>query len=587
MLSRAAYILCTVAILYVSLIYLPKWKAKGTESSLGWDAATYYWYLPATFIYQDLKEQQFGDSIIKKYGFTPEFSQSFVHSSGNRVIVYSSGIALLSVPAFIFAHAVASPLGYEADGFSLPYQVAVQLWAVMGGLFGLWYFRKLLLLYFSDKVTAVLLLMLIFGTNYFNYAAYDATITHSWLFTIYALLLLHIHHFYKAPGRKNAIAIGLLTGLAILVRPSEMVAILLPLLWGMEGFSRKAINKHVAFLKANVKYIGSALLSGLLVCSIQVVYWLYVTGSPFVYSYDDKTFSWLAPHIQQYLTSYRNGWLMYNPMVIFIFIGIIPFIKYGRNRVAILSFFLLNLYVISAWDIWWYSGIGGRAMIQSYAVIFIIAGYCVDYILKRKWLTYIALPFFLLAVYINAWVFFQAHASGGLYNTSNMSGKYYWSVIGRWNVDKEVLKLQDAADIYTGALNNRQVVYTNDFAEITGGVLHIPSGNNSEIFTVPYTGYNKEWVRVEAVYKGNYREYDEWNMLRTRIHFMNGSWEVKGEDWKPQRFLDGGVPQKVHYDIKTPALPFDRIELSFLNETGEQDIIIDDLVVTSYNSTGN
>jgi len=587
MLSRSVYILSVVAVLIVSLLYLPKWKNKGTESSLGWDAATYYWYLPATFIYHDLKEQKFGDSIIKKYGFTPEFSQSFVHSSGNRVIVYSSGVAVLSMPAFTVAHFSAALLGYEADGFSLPYQVAVQLWSILAALFGLWHFRKLLLLYFSDKVTAILLLMLVFGTNYFNYVAYDVTITHSWLFTIYVLLLLQLHSFYNVPSRKTAIAIGILTGLAILVRPSEMVAILLPLLWGLEGFSRRAIRKHLTFLKANGKRIGRALLAGLLVCSIQVVYWLYVTGSPFVYSYDDKTFSWLSPHVQQYLTSYRNGWLMYNPMVLFIFVGIIPFIKYGRNRIAILSFFLLTLYVVTAWDIWWYSGIGGRAMIQSYAVIFIIAGYCIDYILKRKWLSYIALPFFLFFMYINVWVFFQAHIVNGLYNTSNMSGRYYWSVIGRWGVDRQVQKYQDAADIYTGPRHDEEVLYKNDFSGGENEWLYIPAGSNSEIFTLPKTAANKEWIRVSALYKGMYKEYDEWKMFRVRIHFMNGDWKVKGEDWKPQRFLDDDKPVQVHYDIKVPAEHYDRIEISFLNDAGGQGMTIDDLVIASYNSTGN
>lgn len=578
MLSRSVYILCVAAVLFVSVIYLPKWKNKGTESSLGWDAATYYWYLPATFIYHDLKEQKFGDSIIQKYGFTPSFSESFVHSSGNRVIVYSSGVALLSMPAFFVAHALAAPLGYEADGFSLPYQVAMQLWAVFGALFGLWYFRKLLLLYFSDKVTAILLLMLVFGTNYFNYAAYDVTITHSWLFTIYTLLLFHTHHFYIHPGRRRALAIGCLTGLAILVRPSEMIAVLLPLLWGMESLSPASFSRQVNFLKKNVIHIGWSVLAALAICSVQVAYWLYTTGSPFVYSYDDKTFSWLSPHIQEYLTSYNNGWLMYNPMVLFIFIGIIPFVKYGRNKIAILAFFILNLYIVSSWDIWWYSGIGGRAMIQSYAVIFFIAGYCFDFILKKKWLLYVATPVFLFFIYINFWVLFS-----GLYNTMSMSGRYYWSVIGRWKVDEEVLKLQDAADIYKGRLYDKQVIYTNEFSERAGGMLHMHPGNNSEIVTISYTGDNKEWLRVEAVYKDNYKEYDEWKLFRTRLRFRNGGLEVRGEDWKPQRFLERGMPKKIYYDIRIPAQPFDRIEVSFLNETGGQDMVIDDVVITAYN----
>lgn len=583
MFSRAAYIFCILAILFVSLVYLPKWKAEGTESSLGWDASTYYWYLPATFIYQDLKQQEFGDSIIAKYRFTPDFSQSFVHESGNRVITYASGVALLSLPAFALAHIIAEPAGYPADGFSVPYQVAAQLWAVLAALAGLWYFRKLLLLYFHDKVVAIVLLMLVLGTNYLNYTGYDATITHSYLFTIYVLLLLNTHLFYEYPKRRYAIRIGLLAGLAVLVRPSEMIAIVIPLLWGLESLSRRALSGRIIFLRENSRHILWAIAAGIIVCSIQVVYWLYVTGQPFVYSYDDKTFSWLAPHTWEYLTSYCSGWIMYNPMVLFVLGGIIPFIKYGRNRVAVLTFFVLNFYIVSAWDVWWYSGIGGRAMVQSYAVTLFIAASCVEFLLTRKLLLWIAAPLFLLFVYINLWVFYQAHAVDSLYNTVHMSKRYYWRVLGRWKVDKEVLKLQDAKNIYTGTLCDSAVVYQNDFAETEEGELSVPAGKNSGIFSINYSGNDKQWVRVDAVYSSG-AEYDEWKLMRTRLHFMNGEKEIAGEDWKPQRFLREGGIVRVHYDMRIPSKEFDRIQIGFLNETGGGDVIIDDLLITAYNS---
>ena len=141
----------------------------------------------------------------------------------------------------------------------------------------------------------------------------------------------------------------------------------------------------------------------------------------------------------------------------------------------------------------------------------------------------------------------------------------------------------DAADIYKGRLYDKQVIYTNEFSERAGGMLHMPPGNNSEIVTISYTGDNKEWLRVEAVYKDNYKEYDEWKLFRTRLRFRNGGLEVRGEDWKPQRFLERGMPEKIYYDIRIPAQPFDRIEVSFLNETGGQDMVIDDVVITAYN----
>ena len=82
MLSRLSYIACTTILLYVAFIFYPKWNAEAGESSLGYDAATYYWYLPATFIYKDLKEQKFGDSITAKYRFQSTFAESYVHESG-------------------------------------------------------------------------------------------------------------------------------------------------------------------------------------------------------------------------------------------------------------------------------------------------------------------------------------------------------------------------------------------------------------------------------------------------------------------------------------------------------------------------
>lgn len=333
--SLYAYVACVLLIAYVAVFFYPKWENKGTESSLGWDAGTYYWYLPATFIYKDLKQQKFGDSIINKYQFTPSFVQSFVYKQGNRVITYSSGVALVQLPAFVIAHLLAEPLGYDADGFSLPYQFAIQLWAICIGIAGLWFFRKLLLLFYSDAVVAVLLVMLVAGTCFLNYTAIDATLTHCPLFAIYALLLLNTQYYYTSPKRKYAIRIGLLTGLAILIRPSEIIAVLLPMLWGMENLSRESILRHFKFLKSRLPDLLLAAFCAIMLCSIQVVYWWYVTGQPFVYSYDDKTFSWLAPHTWQYLTSTTSGWLMYNPVVLLIFIGIPFFIKNGKNCVGV------------------------------------------------------------------------------------------------------------------------------------------------------------------------------------------------------------------------------------------------------------
>ena len=71
------------------------------------------------------------------------------------------------------------------------------------------------------------------------------------------------------------------------------------------------------------------------------------------------------------LFSFRKGWLIYSPILILVLLGFGPLWRRHRGlAVPVLVYFLLNLWVVSAWDIWWYGGsIGCRALVPSYAVL--------------------------------------------------------------------------------------------------------------------------------------------------------------------------------------------------------------------------
>lgn len=594
MLSRISYILCTALILYAAFVFYPKWNNKGPETSLGWDAATYYWYLPATFIYHDLKEQEFGDSIIDKYGFVPAF-EPFVHErSGNVVITYSAGLALMHLPAFAVAHVLVEPMGYQADGFSLPYQVAVQLWSLLAALVGLWYFRKLLLRYFSDKVTAISLLLLVFGTNYLNYTGVDVTLTHSWLFTIYTLLMLNAGNFYSNPHNKYAIKIGLLTGLAILIRPSEMIALLIPLLWGMESISFRAIKDRFTFL---VKHYRPALLAALcivLVGSVQILYWLYITGKPLVYSYADKGFSWKHPHFFDYTFSYRSGWLVYTPLMFFVFAGLIVYLWKGKNKVAVISFFLLNYYIVAAWDVWWYGGMGGRAMVQSYAVAFFMIAALVEWLLNTKWIKWPAFAIMLVFAYVNIWFAYNAHAGNGLYDPTGMTKAYYWAVVGRLNVPFETRKLKETDELFTGTPVNMKLLRKYDFENDSTALVDTPiAGLRSLLFhenktyspkiSAPFQPGNADWIRSSAIVKVIKNEWVNWKMIQFTVNFRKGSGEViKSRMIRLNNYVFKGQIGSVYIDVKIPEQAFDTIDVFFWNPGSSQPLMIDDIEIHSF-----
>ena len=64
--SRIAYWICAALIVATSFLYYPKWEQPDTEATLSWDVSGYYFYLPAIFIYQDLKQLSFKDQILQQ-----------------------------------------------------------------------------------------------------------------------------------------------------------------------------------------------------------------------------------------------------------------------------------------------------------------------------------------------------------------------------------------------------------------------------------------------------------------------------------------------------------------------------------------
>ena len=552
-----------------------RWERGGGESSLGWDVSGYYWYLPSIFIYQDLKGQHFKDCILEEYQFTgSDFQQGYQLPNGNYVLKYSSGMAILFSPLFAIAHFIAPYTEYPADGFSKPYLMAISWGSFLVALIGLWFFRKLLLRYYSDKVVGITLLLLVAGSNYLNYAAIDGGLSHNWLFTLYVFLLLATDNFYKTQKTRYALAIGLVCGLLTLTRPTEILSLLIPFLWQLEYISKTSFLKRIQFLNSHKRKLLYAALLFVFVISIQLIYWKYVSGGWLVYSYGEQKFSWFSPHFFNYTFSYKTGWITYSPMVIFIFTGIIPFIKNGQNKVAIVSFFLLSWYVVCAWDIWVY---GGRAMVQSYAIGFIMVASFVEMILRKRLFTFLFTPFFLLFIYFNIWYTVQIHGGQGLYDGENMNSNYYWNVVGRWNVDTEIYKLKETDELFNDTPKNPINVYADTAQECL-----TKDHQRSRIHRFALPKANEDWLRAEAIFSIKAREGIHWRMTNFTIDLLKDGNVVKSRYIRLQRHLKDNESKKIYFDVSLPKEAIDSVAVSFDNKDGEQTICIENLTVNTF-----
>ncbi|MBK8652918.1 MAG: glycosyltransferase family 39 protein [Haliscomenobacter sp.] len=170
--------------------------------------------------------------------------------NGNYVLKYSCGQAILFSPFFFLAHCYAKLNDtFPADGFSVPSQFMISMGCLLMAFLGMWVLRRILLRYFSDSSVAVSLILLVLGTNYFEYGTLGSALTHSNLFTLYALLILLTIRFYEKPTYWKAVGIGGLVGLAALVRPTEILSALIPLLWGLTPNFRSSLADKMEFSK--------------------------------------------------------------------------------------------------------------------------------------------------------------------------------------------------------------------------------------------------------------------------------------------------------------------------------------------------
>ena len=578
-------------ILYATLFYYPKWNKSEVESVISWDVAGYYQYLPATFIYKDLQKAAYLDEVLAKYKFTPENQQSINLPNGNKVMKYAMGQAVMFSPFFAAAHLYARNTKYLADGFSTPYQIGITIEILFFALLGLWFLRLILLRYFSDGIAAMTLLGICLGSNYFEYASMTGAMTHNNLFALYAILIYCSIRFYEKPSHGLAIAIGSIIGLAALTRPTEVVAILIPLMWGISYPWKDGIKtRWTQLMSHKSKFILIGLFS-VLIGMWQLIYWKYVSGDWLIYSYGKEGFDWLRPHIEDCMISMKAGWLVYSPLMILSLIGLYFLYRYYKSIFpAIFIVTLFTMYVAFSWQTWWYGGsLGQRALIQYYPLLAFPFAATIVRMLNARWSKILLGALFVSGIYYNLWLSHQVH-KGGLVYVSQMTRTYFWKVVGRYDQDRNNLKFLDTNESFGGSRKNVKTLYSNNFENDIVPTCHfIPIEGKispclSKINPVSpeyFASCNAEkgkWIRVRVSFYSEYRVWAPHEMGKLVVVFYKDSIRVKDRHIKYHRQLLGKKIVPLFIDVKCPDEAFDQVGVK-MNNGAENNIASYDLLI--------
>lgn len=337
------------------------------RSKMWGDAAGYYFYSPALFLY-GFDADKLPVDIVEKTG------QGFIiDERGKLVTKYTSGVAILQAPVFGLVHLIAGITGAQQDGFSGIYHYVSSIAAILYSFLGLIFLWMFLTHYFSGPVTFFTMSSMFLGTNLLYYTVDATGMSHVYSFFLFASLALLFRQFWqeKPTGKKDRLflLIALVSGLIVLIRPTNIIFIVLLLLLDTSSLEEIIFRIKEIFVP---RRILPALGIVFMVILPQMLYWKYAFGSYISDSYGDQGFIyWDAPQTGKFLFSANNGLFPYNPLYFLLLFAMLYMVyRKEQNGYYLLAFFAGMIYLFSSWFVFSFGcGFGSRNFVE-YTVVF-------------------------------------------------------------------------------------------------------------------------------------------------------------------------------------------------------------------------
>lgn len=301
-----------------------------------------------------------------------------INSRGLAINVYPPGTSLFWLPSFWLADGLINTINVfpkvnlDNSGFGLIHQSAVSATSIFLGTLGLYLVFSFLKKFFSKQVSLFTTFALFSATNLFFYIAVEPINSHAISFFVSSLFVFYFIQKKDMLDKINYFTLGVLGGLAGLVRTQDFLISLLPL---------STIFKTSRKLK-NVFYLS---LGAVLAFLPQIILWKLFFNTFSRSPYLAIGFNFQNPQIFHVLFNTQNGFFMLTPITLLAFLGLFAFRK--KNiiffRLA-LTFFLLQLYLISSWSAYTQGGsFSIRMLISTYPLLSLGLATAIDKSIKK------------------------------------------------------------------------------------------------------------------------------------------------------------------------------------------------------------
>lgn len=407
-------------VFFIALVPVARNRVEPNLRGVIWsDAEGYYVYLPAVFCLGDVHK------------VPPGSMNARTNEQGETVIKYTCGVAYFQLPFFLAAKVYSDALGFpKEDIFNANYARAMAAAGYCAGFLGLFFLQRALRNKgLKEPVVALTLLIVFGGTNLFHYTTKEMGMSHVYSFGLFAALIWHLPRFYEQPNWKRTILLGILTGWIILIRPTNVVGLLIILLFDV--YSIADFRERIRFWSARYQYALGAAVAAFVMLVPQLLYWKTMTGKWVKYSYEGEGFPyWNRPKIAAVLFDPQNGLFLYSPLVLLALAGIVTTWKQKRyHGPALTVIFLISTYIFASWWAWWFGGaFGHRSYVELYALLTLpLAGVVYQITsITNKWLRWASILTIIFFVYYSVTMSFLYTTLPGPWDGAD------W----RWNMDK-------------------------------------------------------------------------------------------------------------------------------------------------------
>ena len=509
-LQNSAFLVCVVIISLLAF-------RDGIPNIITWDTFGHYSYLPMAFDSGFRHNTlDYFQGITDIYQNTPYLYQFPRADNGYYFTQYTSGWAILYSPFYLIANLFCRISGHPNDGFSLPYQYAVFIGAWIYLLAGLYFTKKIIARFFDDRTTALTLIALVFGTNYLFTSYASIASSNMLMFSLVAFMIWQTIKFHETYSLKDAVLLGFAIGMIGLTRPPDIVIALLPLAWNLKIYGN-LFGKIKFFFKQKLKQTLTIILIPFCLAFIQFAYWKITSGEYFINSYANNAgegMDWFTPYVKEVLFSFRKGWLLYTPVMIFALIGMFIWVRNNpkQNYLPLLTIAIF-VYIVSCWTSWWYAAsFSQRAMIDIYPFLAIGLGAFISFCLKKRNIPLLLLMFLMLS--LNLFQTFQAHK--GILHLANTTKEYYFSIFGQTapptEEQKKLLIIDRIENTFSGFRN------PEDYKIYFDKYYHFPDSSVIDSLNIYSPGVDLKvseinrsehfWLRATFDYEGDHEDLE-------------------------------------------------------------------------------